>query len=35
MKSLVKRIVIALYCRDRIGATTVARLFTLFNLSES
>jgi hypothetical protein len=35
MKSIVKRIVMHLYCRELISETTVTRLFTIFKLAEA
>jgi hypothetical protein len=35
MKSIIKRIVMHLYCRDLISTTTVNRLFALFKLAEA
>jgi hypothetical protein len=35
MKSIIKRIVMHLYCRDLISAATVNRLFALFKLAEA
>jgi hypothetical protein len=32
MKTILKRIVIQMYCRDLISATTAARVFARFNL---
>jgi hypothetical protein len=35
MKTILKRIVVQLYCRDLISATTTVRVFSRLNLSEA